>query len=203
MKIGGFTPFTLSDYPGKVAALVFTQGCNFRCPFCHNGSLMPMDGHSFIMEDDIYSFLQKRRNFLDGVVVTGGEPTIQNGLMKFLRHIKKEIGLQVKLDTNGSRPIILRELFEAGLVDYVAMDIKAPLCSYNKLAGLQVAVERVEESINLISQSGIEHEFRTTVVKSLLSEGDVEGVRKLVPEGSTLRLQKFCPENAYNKNIKE
>ena len=200
MNIGGFQPFSLSDYPGKISALIFTQGCNFRCPFCHNGSLISVKDIGKIKEEEIFFFLKEREHWLDGVVVTGGEPTIHKDLPDFLRSIR-EIGLLIKLDTNGSRPDVLRFLFEEGLVDYVAMDIKAPMSIYNKLAGVTVPLKRVEESISLIVDSGIEHEFRTTEVKSLLSPEDIIEIKKNVPKGSKYCLQEFRPENALEENI--
>ena len=200
MNIGGFQPFSLSDYPGKISALIFTQGCNFRCPFCHNGSLISVKDIGKIKEEEIFFFLKEREHWLDGVVVTGGEPTIHKDLPDFLRSIR-EIGLLIKLDTNGSRPDVLRFLFEEELVDYVAMDIKAPMLSYNKLAGVKVSLKRIEESISLIVDSGIEHEFRTTEVKSLLSPEDIIEIKKNVPKGSKYCLQEFRPENALEENI--
>ncbi len=197
MKIGGFNKFSLSDYPGHVAAVVFTQGCNFRCPFCHNGSLIPGDVpmRLLIPEEKVFEFLENRSSQLDGVVVTGGEPMIQPDLPVFIHRIKT-IGFLIKLDTNGSRPEVLRRLLKEKLIDYIAMDIKAPLDIYGRLTGTHTSVSRIQESIELIDRSGIAHEFRTTVVKSLLSPQDLLSIRKLIPPASTHRLQKFRPEHA-------
>lgn len=203
MRIGGFQKFSLSDFPGCAAAIVFTQGCNFRCPFCHNSSLIPMKTapQELIPEDELFGFLGRRRGQLDGVVVTGGEPTLQPDLRAFLRRIK-EIGFKTKLDTNGSRPDVLRNLFQEGLVDYVAMDIKAPLAIYSRLAGVSVPTQRIAESIDRIARSGIAHEFRTTVVEPLLSQCDLAAVQAMVPAGSSHRLNAFQHEYALDSALR-
>jgi len=170
MKIGGLNRFSLSDYPGKVAAMVFTQGCNFRCRFCHNGSLIPRNvpTSSLMPEEKVFEFLQCRRSQLGSVVISGGEPTIQPDLSTFIHRIKA-MEFLLKLDTNGSRPQVLRQLLEDGLIDFIAMDIKAPLDIYDRLTGVHTPTSRIKESIELIAENGIAHEFRTTVVELLLS----------------------------------
>ncbi len=204
MKIGGLNKFSLSDYPGKVASVVFTQGCNFRCRFCHNGSLIPgnVPDSSLIPQEKVFEFLEDRSSQLDGVVITGGEPTIQPDLSAFIHRIKT-MGFSVKLDTNGSRPKVLHKLLEEKLIDFMAMDIKAPLDIYDRLTGVQTPISRIEESIELIAGSGITHEFRTTVVKPLLSPQDLLSIRKLIPPGSTHRLQKFRPEHALDTELQK
>ena len=199
MKIGGLNKFSLSDYPGKVAAIVFTQGCNFRCPFCHNGSLIPCNvpAASLIPEEKVFQFLQDRGSQLDGIVVTGGEPTIQPDLPVLMRRIKA-MGFAVKLDTNGSRPQVLHRLLQEELIDFIAMDIKAPLDIYDRLTGVHTPISRIKESIELIASSNAAHEFRTIVVEPLLSPKDVRSIKKLVPPGSTHHLQKFRPEHALD-----
>jgi len=199
MKIGGLNKFSLSDYPGHVATVVFTQGCNFRCRFCHNGSLIPSNvpDSSLIPQEKVFEFLRDRSSQLDGVVITGGEPTIQPDLPEFIHRIKA-MDILVKLDTNGSRPEVLHRLLEEKLVDYIAMDIKAPLDIYDRLTGVQTPISRIKESIELIDRSGIAHEFRTTVLKSLLSPQDLLSIRKLIPPASTHHLQKFRPEHALD-----
>ena len=203
MKIGGLNTFSLSDFPGKVAAVVFTQGCNFNCPYCHNGSLIPQHAPSelLIPEEHFFEFLKCRRNQLDAVVVSGGEPTIHQDLPVFLRRIK-DMGFAVKLDTNGSNPEVLKEILENNLVDYIAMDIKAPLTNYKKLTDTVSSSEGVQESINIISKSGIDHEFRTTAVEALLTLEDMQAIRKLVPARSTYHLQKFYPEHAFDPKLR-
>ena len=199
MRIGGLNSFSLSDFPGHVAAVVFTQGCNFRCPYCHNGSLIPMDPPTseLIPLEEVFLFLEKRRTQLNGVVVSGGEPTLQPDLSLFFHRVRS-MGYQIKLDTNGSRPEALAELLMEGLVDFIAMDIKAPFELYDRLTGVCAPKEQLEESIALIAQSGIDHEFRTTVVEPLLSESDLQAIQEMVPYGSRHRLQEFRPENALD-----
>ena len=199
MKIGGFNKFSLSDYPGKVAAVVFTQGCNFCCPFCHNGSLIlgNVPDDSLIPEEKLFQFLEGRSSQLDGVVISGGEPTIQPDLPIFIYRIKA-MGFLVKLDTNGSQPEVLNELLENNFVDYIAMDIKAPFAIYDRLTGVHTPIRQIKKSIELIAQSGVAHEFRTTVVKPLLSPQDLLSIKKLVPPGSRHRFQKFRPEHALD-----
>ena len=173
MEIHGLQKLTLLDYPGHTACTVFTAACNWRCPFCHNASLVlrPRE-QPLIPEEDFFAFLQKRRGLLDGVAVTGGEPTLQKDLPDFLRRVK-EAGFAVKLDTNGTHPAMLRAILEEGLADYVAMDIKAGRANYCAVTGtLRPGLDAVEESAALLKTSGVEHEFRTTVVRELHSEED-------------------------------
>ena len=201
MQIGGLDKFTLSDYPGGVAAIVFTQGCNFRCPFCHNGSLLPMNSNSLIPEEEVLSFLESRRGQLTGVVVTGGEPTLQPDLSLFLQTIRA-MDFKIKLDTNGSHPEVVKALLDKELLDFIAMDIKAPWGLYDRLTGVKAPKKELKESISLIAQSGIQHEFRTTVVRPLLSDRDVQEIKTMVPPGSPHRLQKFRPENALDPALR-
>ncbi|MGD9874858.1 MAG: anaerobic ribonucleoside-triphosphate reductase activating protein [Kiritimatiellia bacterium] len=204
MLIGGFMPFSLSDYPGHPAAVVFTQGCNFRCPFCHNGDLLsPVRPQSqMVPEETVFELLKKRGGRLHGVVITGGEPTLQDDLIPFMRNVHAH-GLKVKLDTNGSRPQVVRDVLKEKLADYIAMDIKAPLAAYSRLAGVRADAAVIEESIGLIASSGIPHEFRTTRVEPLLSERDCEGIEALVPPGSRHRWQAFRSENAMDIDLRK
>ena len=204
MRIGGFQPFTLSDFPECLAAMAFTQGCNLRCPFCHNGGLIPTQApnEKLVPEAYVLDFLQERQGKLDGLVVTGGEPTIQAHLTDFLHRVKA-LGYQVKLDTNGTRPEVLAALLEAGLVDYIAMDVKAPLEHYERLSGVPVPVRRLEESISLISLSGVRHEFRTTVVEPLLSREDLRAIRAMLPSDSAHRWQPFRAEHALDPALRD
>jgi pyruvate formate lyase activating enzyme len=199
MRIGGLNSFSLSDFPGHVAAVVFTQGCNFCCPYCHNGSLIPMvpSTGALIPLEEVFRFLDMRCGQLNGVVFSGGEPTLQHDISLFFHRVRS-MGYKIKLDTNGSRPEVVAELLLEGLVDFIAMDIKAPFALYDRLTGVCAPKERLEESIALIAQSGIDHEFRTTVVEPLLSEDDLQVIQEMVPQGSRHRLQKFRPENALD-----
>ena len=168
MKIVGIQKLTLLDYPGKVACTVFLGGCNFRCPYCHNAELLG-DAEPVMTVEELLAFLKKRRGILDGVCITGGEPTIHKELPELIRGIR-ELGFSVKLDTNGYRPEVLGRLLEEGLVDYVAMDLKNGPDSYGETVGLPgVDLERIRESVGLLCRSGIEFEFRTTVAKPLHS----------------------------------
>ena len=172
MKLGGLLKTTLLDYPGRIACTVFTSGCNFRCPFCHNASLVLTDRYCAedFSEADFFSFIEKRKGILDGVVVSGGEPTIQKDVKDFIRRIKS-YGFDVKLDTNGSSPHVIKELISEGLIDYIAMDIKNAPHKYPSTAGCNM-LPSVEESINVIMNSNIDHEFRTTAVTELHTVDD-------------------------------
>jgi len=202
MRIGGFQPFTLSDFPGCVAAIIFSQGCNFRCSYCHNEGLLcrtPETG-ALIPQEEILGYLDGRSGRINGVVVTGGEPTLQPDLPLFLLRLRA-MGLKVKLDTNGSNPRMLSMILLEGLVDYVAMDVKAPWDAYGRITGVNCDVEALRQSMNLILHSGVAHEFRTTRVTPLLSTGDMDRIRAQIPEGSFHRLQTFRPELARDPGL--
>jgi pyruvate formate lyase activating enzyme len=202
MKISALQPVTASDFPGRVAAIVFTQGCNFHCPFCHNGSLLPMDADSLINEDIVFGFLQKRRKLLDGLVISGGEPCLQDDLTGFCRQVK-DMGFAVKLDTNGSCPEVIEELLDENLVDFIAMDIKAPLSRLPELTGTVSHGPQIHRSISLIAESNVDHLFRTTDVKPLLSSEDHRSIKELVPPGSLHVVQPFVAKNALAKSLRE
>lgn len=190
MQIGGFQKFSLIDYPDKIAAIVFTQGCNFRCPYCHNPELIG-NKEGLLGEDEILSFLKTRQGKLDGVVITGGEPTLQRDLGEFCTAIKK-LGFLIKLDTNGTNPQMLSFLIGHKLVDYIAMDIKTSLENYPQITRTQLDFQTIKQSVELIQQSGISHEFRTTVANELFKQGDFKGIAALVKD-SKYYLQKFVP----------
>ena len=202
MKIGGLQPVTASDFPGRMAAIVFTQGCNFHCPFCHNGSLLPMDADARIAEHDVWSFLQKRQKLLDGVVISGGEPSLQSDLAGFCRQVK-DMGFAVKLDTNGSRPGVIKALLDGNYVAFIAMDIKAPLSRLPELTGTASHAPQIRLSISLIAASGVDHLFRTTDVKPLLSCEDHLSIKKMVPPGSLHVVQPFVAKNAMASFLRE
>ena len=191
LRIGGLQKFSLIDYPGKVAAVVFTQGCDFKCPFCQNVNLvLPEKFSESVNEEAVLDFLKQRQGQLQGVVITGGEPTIQKGLGVFLSKIK-ELGFLVKLDTNGNNPDVVKELMDKKLVDYIAMDIKAPLEKYDEAAGIAVNKQKIKESVNLILSSGIGYQFRTTVFKALTGEDDIKSICALIKGAKHYTLQKF------------
>ena len=195
MKIGGLLKFSLIDYPGKIAAVIFTQGCNFHCPYCHNSELvMPERFHDPIPEGKVLGFLEKRFGQVEGVVVTGGEPTVQKDLIEFLQKVKK-IGYPIKLDTNGSNPDLLKQILDLKLVDYVAMDIKAPLEKYDQLTSLKNCAERISESIRIILGSQLAHEFRTTLSVPIVPEDDLPKMVSLIEGAKKYRLQRFIPRD--------
>ena len=198
MKIGGLQRVSLNDYPGKICATVFTQGCNFRCPYCHNPELVdPGQYGPVIPEEEVLSFLDKRRGKLEAVTVTGGEPALQGDLGEFLGALKKR-GYLVKLDTNGSNPDTLSTVIDRRLVDYIAMDIKGPLDRYGQIASVKADTSRIRRSIQLVTTSGIEHEFRTTVVRSQLDLDDLLSMAKLIKKASPYVLQPFVAKKTLD-----
>ncbi len=198
MRIGGFQRFSMIDYPGHACAIIFTQGCNFRCPFCHNPELVdPAKFGELIPEQEVFDFLATRKGKLDAVVVTGGEPTVQSGLLPFMGKIKA-MGFLIKLDSNGSNPQVLEQAMANKLVDYFAMDIKAPLEKYSVATNSKVALENIQKSVNLIMRSGLPYEFRTTVVQSQLAEEDFHAIGKIIKGARLYVLQKFVPGKVLN-----
>lgn len=203
MKIGGLQKLTLIDYPGKVAATVFLIGCNFRCPYCHNPELVSpelVEGQPQIKETDFFKFLDERKGFLDGVCITGGEPTIFSDLPKFIQKIKKR-GFLVKLDTNGSNSEMLKDLIKDDLVDFIAMDIKTSILKYNKV-GVKNKISQVQKSINIIKDSGKNYEFRTTVVPGIVDEKDIKKIAQWLKGAKKFVLQQFRPEKTLNSSFK-
>ena len=190
MKIGGLQPVTLLDYPQKMAAIVFTYGCNMRCPFCYNPQLVlpGLAAEKLYDEDQVIDFLTRRKKYLDGLVVTGGEPTLQKDLARFLAKMKK-IGYAVKLDTNGLMPETLQELLEKELIDYIAMDIKGPVKEYGRYAGVEG--EKIQESVELIMTSGLPYEFRSTLVKGWHDSEAIEKMAKMIKGAELYYLQNF------------
>ena len=190
--IGGLQRTSLIDFPGRISCVLFLSGCNFRCPYCHNPRLVKMpDGEP--QQDsmlDFYSFLKQRRGFLDGVVITGGEPTLQPDLPNLFESIKK-VGFAVKLDTNGSRPKVLKTLLANGLVDYVAMDIKAAPGDYAPLFAENSDVDSILESIHLLNRTKIPHEFRTTCLHPIISADTIRTIAGLI-HGAPLYALQSC-----------
>ena len=172
MKILGFVKTSMVDYPGNIVSTIFLGGCNFRCPFCHNPDLADNKGIE-LDKEKIFSFLKKRNGLIDGVCVSGGEPTIYSDLPSFLKDIKA-LGLKVKLDTNGSHPEMLKSVIEDGLVDYVAMDVKSSFKHYDNASGVHVDMEKIKDSIDIIKSSNVEYEFRTTMVPRFVRREDFE-----------------------------
>ena len=199
MLIGAIDKFTLIDFPGRTAAIIFTQGCNFRCPFCHNPELvLPDKFEKPIPLEDIISFLEKRKKLLDGVEFTGGEPTLQKDLIEVMRKIKK-MGFQIKLDTNGTNPDILKQAFSENLTDYVAMDVKSSLEKYYEISGVSVDTNKLAESIEIIKKYSPEYEFRTTVIKEFHDEVEIDKIGKMIENAKKYFIQK--PH--FDKTVKE
>ena len=197
----GLNKTTLLDYPEKIAATIFTGGCNFRCPYCHNSQLIvpPFDGESISVKE-VFDFLNKRKNILQGVCISGGEPTIQNDLPEFIGKIK-DMGYLVKLDTNGTNPQMLSMLIQDGFVDYVAMDIKNSKCKYEQTAQCtQKDIELIDQSISILKTSNIDYEFRTTIVKELHSKEDISKIYNWIKGCKAWYLQSYKEsENVMNK----
>lgn len=192
MKIKGLQKLTLLDYPEKIACTVFLGGCNFRCPFCHNASLvLPERESEGISEAEFFAFLESRVGRLGGVCISGGEPTLHPSLPEFIGKIKA-LGFSVKLDTNGYRPDALRALISEGLVDYVAMDIKSSLEGYGRCVGIpELNTEPIRESAALLMEGGVDFEFRTTVVRELHAEEDIRAIGEWLAGGERFYLQSF------------
>lgn len=193
MIIGGFQKFSLIDYPGKTCAIIFTRGCNFRCPYCHNPELvLPEQYAPAIPLTEIFAFLGKRRGTLDAVTITGGEPTLHSDLPEIIAQIK-ELGYCVKLDTNGSNPKMLSDILRCSLADYIAMDIKAPLDDYTRIIGRPMDASTIRQSIDLIIKSCVDHEFRTTVARSLTGPNDLKKIAHAIKGAKRYYIQKFRP----------
>ena len=194
MLLKGLQKLTLLDFPGRMAATVFTGGCNLRCPFCHNASLVLGDRvreGPVIEESEFFAFLEKRKRMLEGVCVSGGEPTLMPDLLPFLSKIK-ELGYLVKLDTNGTAPDVIKEGVKSGLIDYVAMDIKSSREGYVRAVGIDgFDTSRIEESVSLLRSGLVEHEFRTTLVRELHSDAEIIGIGEWLRGDDRYFLQTF------------
>lgn len=204
MILGGYQKLTLIDYPGKIATTVFTVGCSFCCPFCHNPELV--DSRQFTvhgkLEKEFFDFLKKRKGKIEGVCITGGEPTIQKDLIDFIKKIKK-LGFKIKLDTNGSRPDVLKKLLDAKLLDFVAMDIKNSLKRYNKTIGNNVDTDRIKLSVDLIKNSRLPYEFRTTVVPGIHTEKDFDDIAKWIKGARAYYLQEYREIKILDPKLKK
>jgi pyruvate formate lyase activating enzyme len=196
LEIKGLQKTSLIDYPGRVSAVVFLGGCNFRCPYCFNrGLVLNPEKIKTIPEQEILAFLESRKKWLDGLVIGGGEPTLHPGLPAFLTQVKA-LNLQIALETNGTNPEILRQLIKENLLDYPAMDLKAPLEKYEQVVRTKVDQEAVRKSIGLIIKSGLDHEFRSTILPALHTKQDILSMAKTLQEGKIYYLQAFRPGQA-------
>jgi pyruvate formate lyase activating enzyme len=204
MLLGGLQKVSLVDYPGRVAATVFTAGCNFLCPFCQNPELVKIGKYKeqmFLPDEEFFDFLKSRQGLIDAVCVSGGEPTLQMELPEFLKKIK-ELGFLTKLDTNGAKPEILKQLAKENLVDYLAMDIKGPLEKYGQIAGTNVDFEKIHESTELTRQFP-DYEFRTTVVPKFHKKGDFLSIAKWLEGAKKYFLQQFRPEKTLDESFQQ
>ena len=203
ISIKGLQKLSAIDYPGKTCAIVFLPDCNFRCPFCQNPDLIERPGElEAISEEEVIDLVKSRRKWIDGVCITGGEPCIHKDLPDFIRKVK-QAGFLIKLDTNGTNPGMLRELLKEGLLDYIAMDIKAPLEKYREAAGVEVDKEAIQKSVKLIMGSGVDYEFRTTVLPRLHSRDDMEAIGKWLHGAERYRIQGFRPENCLDRSFRK
>jgi pyruvate formate lyase activating enzyme len=189
MKIGGIQKTSLLDYPDVISAIIWTVGCNFRCPFCYNKDIV-LGNVQLIPEKEIFSFLEKRKGMLEGLVITGGEPFLQKDITNFCENVKK-LSYLIKIDTNGTFPEKLIEFIDKKLIDYVAMDVKAPKKKYDKLANAKVNTKKIEESIKILKDSKIDYEFRTTFVPELLTKNDVIEIAEWLKGSKRFYLQQF------------
>ena len=204
MLIGGLQKFSVIDYPGKIVATIFTAGCNFRCPFCHNPELVlpeKIKDQPMFSEEKFFDFLGQRKKLLDGICITGGEPTIHDDLVDFIRQIKEK-GYLVKLDSNGSRPEILRQLLKDHLVDYLAMDIKTSKEKYSLGAGVEINLDTIEESIKLVQQFP-EYEFRTTVAPNIVEEDDILKVGQWLKGAKLYALQQYHADKTIDPDYEK
>lgn len=201
MRIGAIQRSSLIDYPGKISAIVFTIGCNFRCPYCHNPELV--DPGLFpdpVPEEEVIRFLEMRKDKLDAVVITGGEPALQGDLLDFMAVLKR-MGYLVKLDTNGSNPEVVHEVINRNLADYIAMDVKSPLNRYKDVSGVDIDTATIISSIELIMGSYLEYEFRTTLLKPLLYPDDVLEIGQMIKGARLYILQRFVPTKTLDPAI--
>ncbi|RLJ07338.1 MAG: anaerobic ribonucleoside-triphosphate reductase activating protein [Candidatus Aenigmatarchaeota archaeon] len=203
IEVKGWQKTSLIDYPGKMCSVIFLPYCNFRCPFCQNPGLVknPEEQPSISVEE-VVEYIESKKEWIDGVCVTGGEPTIHKDLPELLEKFKS-IGVFVKLDTNGSNPEMLKELIKKGLLDYVAMDIKAPLEKYHIAAGVKVDTEKIKESINIIKNSGIDYEFRATVIPRLHKKEDLQKMAELVKGAKKFAIQQFRPNITLDESFQK
>lgn len=209
MLIGGFQKQSLIDYPGKISSVIFTVGCNFRCGFCHNPDLVipeRIKNSPKLSQEKILEYFKKNKKLLDAVSITGGEPTLQKDLIEFIKTIK-EMNLAVKLDTNGTNPETIKKLIDEELIDFIAMDIKAPLelKKYKKLAGThlnQEHINKIMKTIKLILDSNIKHDFRTTIIKEHHTKQDILDITKQLKNCKVYSLQKFNPYVVLDEDYK-
>ena len=202
LRVSGLERSSLLDYPGKISAIIFTHGCNLRCPYCHNPELV-IEGFNkdgSFSEKDILSFLESRKGKLDALVITGGEPLVQSNLLPFIKKVK-EMGFLIKLDTNGTFPDRLKDFIETGFIDYIAMDVKYPKVEYVKNSMIPEIAKKIERSIKIIMDSGLDYEFRTTYVKPLHSLESAEGIGQMIKGAKNYYIQNFRPGKTIDPTL--
>jgi len=205
MQIGGLQKLTLIDFPGRISTTVFLTGCNFRCPFCYSSELVlpeKIKNQPKISEKEFFKFLKERKKLIEGVVLCGGEPTTSKRLIPLIKKIKK-MGFSVKLDTNGSDPALLKKLIDKKLIDYVAMDIKAPKEKYSEVAGTKVDVKKIQKSIDILKEGKIDYEFRTTVVPTIHTKEDILKIARWISPAKKYFLQNFRPEKTIDPKFEK
>ena len=205
MEIGGLQKVTLIDYPGRIAATVFLCGCNFKCPWCYSSELVlpeKIKKQPKISEREFFKYLKDRKKLLDGLVLCGGEPTINKKLPSFIKKIKK-MGFLIKLDTNGSDPKILKKLIDEKLIDYVAMDLKGPKERYSEFSGRKVDVKKIQKSIDILKENKVDYEFRSTIVPSLHTKEDIIEMAKWIRGAKRYYLQNFRPEKTIDPKFEK
>jgi len=205
MEIGGLQKLTLIDFPGKLACTVFLIGCPFRCPFCYNKELvLPelIEKQPRIFQKEFFDFLKEKKGLLDGVAITGGEPTANSDLPEFCQKIK-EMGFLVKLDTNGSSPEMLKKLIDEKLVDYVAMDIKGPKERYSEFAGVKVDIKKIQKSIDILKRGKVDYELRSTILPKLHTKEDIVNMAKWIRNAKVYYLQQFRPEKTIDPEYEQ
>lgn len=208
MLVCGFEKFSLVDYDGKISCTIFTKGCNFHCPFCHNSPLVEKEKYNEIIDESkIFEYLTKRKNVVDAVCISGGEPTLQPDLIDFVKKVKS-LGFLVKLDTNGYHPEILEKLLKQKLIDYVAMDIKNCKAKYSYTADSNIDITKIEKSVSLLKNSNIDYEFRTTIISEFHTKNDIIEISKWLDGSKNYVLQKYkddddCIEHGFNEVDKQ
>ncbi|MBU1134914.1 MAG: anaerobic ribonucleoside-triphosphate reductase activating protein [Nanoarchaeota archaeon] len=203
MPIKGFVKMSLIEYPGKTSSVIFLGGCNFRCPFCQNPDLIDdVNNIPTIPEEEVINYLKEKKKWIDGVCITGGEPTLEKNLAQFIKKIKS-LGFLVKLDTNGSNPKILKELIDKKLLDFIAMDIKSSPNRYSEASGVEIDIEKIKSSANLVRNSGLEYEFRSTVLPKLFSKNDAKSVGEWLKGSKIFFLQQFRAEITLDKSYEK
>lgn len=200
IKVKGFQGVTLLDYPDRVASTIFLGGCNFRCPFCHNPELLDESAKE-IDDEWVFAEIGKRRNFIEGICITGGEPLLFDEIVEFVTQLKQLSGKSIKIDTNGYNPELLKKVIDSGIVDYIAMDVKTSLKKYFIAAGTPIDENRIKASIEILMNSGIEYEFRTTVVPEIVQSEDIREIGAVINGAKKAALQQFRAQKTLNEEF--